>query len=396
MMRCVASRDGSTSRSSVLFDQKVALDSGPAAFDLGWLRSRDRPKHSSRNGSVRAVDLFCGCGGLTLGIEESARALGKGLEILLASDIDTDALATYRLNWPSARTEEVPVQELVDGTFGDPLTAREKRLRIELGRVDVLVGGPPCQGHSDLNNHTRRADPKNELYFKMARFCEVLDPMHIVIENVPGVLHDSSQVAQRTWAALENLGYSVSTAVVDSSRIGVAQKRRRSITLASRAVTPDLGAALTRHEVEPRPVSWALGDLCGLDPSSSVWDSPPTPSPETRERIDYLFDRDLHDLPDSQRPDCHRLKSHSYKSVYGRMFWDRPAQTITTGFGGMGRGRYVHPLERRTITPHEAARIQFFPDFFLFAGDQRTKMQLQIGNAVPPKLGYVLGLELLS
>src|SRR5690606_26715584 len=108
-----------------------------------------------------------------------------------------------------------------------------------------------------------------------------------------------------------------------------------------------------------------------------------------------LFDNVLHDLPDSERPDCHRLKNHSYLAVYGRLYWDRPAPTITRGFAYTGRGRFVHPLEPRTLTPHEAARVQFFPDYFSFGNANRSTMQNIIGNAVPPKMGYVAALELL-
>jgi DNA (cytosine-5)-methyltransferase 1 len=139
---------------------------------------------------------------------------------------------------------------------------------------------------------------------------------------------------------------------------------------------------------------WAIADLISSK-SESMFDSSPRLAAVTSDRIDYLFDRGLHDLPDSERPDCHRLKRHSYVSVYGRMHADRPAQTVTTGFGTMGRGRYVHPTERRTITPHEAARIQFFPDFFTFGDAGRSLLQKTIGNAVPPKMGYALGLHLL-
>lgn len=94
-----------------------------------------------------------------------------------------------------------------------------------------------------------------------------------------------------------------------------------------------------------------------------------------------------YDLPDYLRPDCHRLKQHSYKSVYGRLRWDQPAQTITTGFTSMGQGRYVHPARARTITPHEAARLQGFPDYFRFGEGPRSVWCKLIGNAVPPALG---------
>ena len=117
---------------------------------------------------------------------------------------------------------------------------------------------------------------------------------------------------------------------------------------------------------------------------------------DLKKRIAYLFEHDLYDLPNSQRPFCHRAKDHSYVSVYGRMRWNLATQTITTGFGSTGQGRFVHPLRRRTLTPHEACRVQFIPDFFSFPETRRRHLQEMIGNAVPPKLAYVIALSLLA
>ena len=261
--------------------------------------------------------------------------------------------------------------------------------------MDLLIGGPPCQGHSDLNNHTRNRDDRNELYLRMARFCEIIRPAHVLIENVPGVLRDKNQVAQRTWHELEKLGYLVQSATIDVSKYGVAQKRKRNVTVASLKVSDNIHEFLTQMETPVRPLSWAIQDLQKQYLSSSIWDSSPTPSKENQRRMEYLFNKGIFDLPDSQRPDCHRLKEHTYVSVYGRLHWEKPAPTITTGFGSMGRGRNVHPAIPRTITPHEAARIQFFPDFFSFGNHGRTLYQKFIGNAVPPKLGYLIGVFLL-
>ena len=111
-------------------------------------------------------------------------------------------------------------------------------------------------------------------------------------------------------------------------------------------------------------------------------------------RIHYLFENDLYELPNEQRPDCHRLKSHTYPAVYGRMHWNQPSP-ILTGGACCGRGRFVHPLQERTLTPHEAARIQYFPDFFDFSGLTRTGLIQAIGNAVPSRAGYVVALPLL-
>lgn len=395
--RTVTRRNGSTVTTDLPSPETPSAGaeaSAHSAFDLAWLRSPTAPDLAPAATPVRVVDLFAGCGGLSVGIREAARALGLRMEAVLANDLEAPILGIYERNFPEAEIVCTPVETLFDGECGSDPTEQEIALRDRLGRIDVLVGGPPCQGHSDFNNHTRHDDPKNELYLRMARFCEVVGPTHVVIENVPGVERDRRQSAQRTWAMLESLGYSVSTGVIDASRIGVAQKRRRSITLASLTITPSVDELVESIELKPRTVDWAIGDLEHVVPTSLL-DRRPTPSDENQRRIDYLFDHDLYDLPDSERPDCHRLKAHTYKAVYGRLVPDKPAPTITTGFGSMGRGRNVHPQQRRTITLHEAARIQFFPDFFDFGEGPRTLIQKVIGNAVPPKLGYAIGLHLL-
>lgn len=365
--------------------------------DLAWLTANQAPEVMEFPGSpeVRVVDLFAGCGGLSLGVAESCRAVGKAFVPVLAVDTDQRALGVYEANFPEVEALAEPVESFLDGEIGSALTFSERALRKRMGDIDLLIGGPPCQGHSDLNNHTRRRDPRNELYLRMARFCEVVRPSNVIIENVPGVLRDHAQAAQRTWTFLESLGYQVSTGTINSADVGVAQSRKRNLTLASLQVQPSVHLAVADVGRPTRPVDWAINDLRTHYDPSSIFDSAPVPTGETLHRISYLFTEGLYDLPDSERPDCHRLKSHTYKSNYGRMYPDRPAQTITTGFGVMGKGRFVHPHEPRTITPHEAARVQFFPDFFDFGSDGRIQLQKLIGNAVPPKLGYAVGLHLL-
>jgi len=392
--RSLQRRDGSVSATQLRSSADTTGMRADAAFDLEWLRSTTRVGAANSQNVVRIVDLFSGCGGLSVGIGEAARGLGMHLDAVLANDVDGDVLDVFSLNFPEAEIICAPVETLFDGACGDQPTPTEIELADRLGPIDMLIGGPPCQGHSNVNNHTRHDDPKNELYLVMARFCEVVRPAHVIIENVPGVERDRRRVAQRTWAILEGLGYAVDSGVVDASHLGVAQRRKRSITIASLSVEPSVKQAVRSLEVHERSLGWAIADLVDVPPISHM-DQATQPNSVTKSRIDYLFDNDLYNLPDSERPDCHRLKSHSYNSVYGRMHWDQPSPTLTTGFGTMGRGRFVHPLRRRTITPHEAARIQFFPDFFNFGSGSRTLIQKVIGNAVPPKLGYALGVHLL-
>ena len=364
----------------------------PDGADLAWLRSSSKPIEPTGR-RLRTADIFSGCGGMSLGVSEAARAVGSSHEVVLAIDSNEQALGVFRENFHPRIARSEPVESSFDGTVGGRLTSAERRLRAEVGTIDLLVGGPPCQGNSDLNNHTRREDPKNDLYARMARCAEVLEPDHVVIENVPGVRHDKGNVVSRTAARLLALGYRVSDGVLDGTRLGVPQMRRRHFLVASRVHEIDF-AALNTADHSPRPIGWAIADLLDFQ-GQTTFDTPSKHHVRNAVRIDYLFDHDLYDLPDAQRPDCHRLKRHAYQAVYGRMRWDEPAPTITRGFGCTGQGRFVHPLRRRTLTPHEAARVQFFPDSFRFGNLARRALQEVIGNAVPSKLAYCVVRELL-
>ena len=398
--RTVALRDGSRRRTSlpvrgVLDTSRIEQVELAALADAAFLQSVERPRVSAGAQKVRLADLFSGCGIMSLGVWEACRAIGRGCEPVVALDANPIPLRVYKENFPDSVVCCKPIEQVLDGQVGTGATDTERYFVKRIGRVDLLVGGPPCQGHSDLNNHTRRNDPKNWLYGRMARFAELVRPTHIIIENVSAVLHDRSAVVERTANELFRLGYAVDHDVAEVSLLGVAQRRRRHVMVASLERKPNVRRSLAAYAQEVRTVSWAIHDLVRRR-QKSVLDSVGTPSTRTRERIEYLFRKNVDNLPNRLRPDCHRLKKHSYKSVYGRMLWDGPAQTVTSGFTSMGQGRYVHPKRRRTITPHEAARLQFIPDFFRFPEDiPRTALAEMIGNAVPTKLTYVVAIELL-
>jgi DNA (cytosine-5)-methyltransferase 1 len=314
-------------------------------------------------------------------------------------DFEDAAIRAFTANFPSAKTEVAAVETLFDGDLGSEFTAKELAVARSVGELDVLVGGPPCQGHSSLNNHTRREDPKNRFYLRMARAAEVLRPRVILIENVPAVVHDSEGVVGRATQALAAAGYTVADSTVELVRLGVPQKRRRHVLLGVRAelVRGDLDVAvvLEAGTEKSRDLRWAIGDL--ETKASSLWvDTPSRPSATNATRMQWLIDNGAYDLPNHLRPVCHQGE-HSYVSMYGRLSWKEPAQTITSGFGSMGQGRFVHPSRPRTLTPHEAARIQGFPDYFRFdSAVTRTELSVIIGNAVPPALASTLMARLIA
>jgi DNA (cytosine-5)-methyltransferase 1 len=367
--------------------------------DAVFLRTSVRPDYEAITPRVRIVDLFAGGGGLSLGIAEAAKRNGRGIRVVLAAEQRPDAAAIYARNFPGAQVFEADVAHLFDGAVGSVPTKGETHLRKQVGRVHVLLAGPPCQGHSDLNNHTRRDDPRNDLYLRVARAAEVLRPTAVLVENVPTIRHDVGSSVPRATQVLKSAGYRVATAVVDLLEVGVPQRRRRHVLLASCHPGVDLDLILSASAMcsqhDPRTVRWAIGDLLDVRPGKLI-DVASVATAANRERMEWLLHHDEYDLPNHLRPKCHHA-DHSYVSMYGRLRWDAPAQTITTGYGSAGQGRYVHPARPRTITPHEAARLQTLPDFFDLGDDAtRTAWAHVIGNAVPPLLGVHLGVPLLQ
>jgi DNA (cytosine-5)-methyltransferase 1 len=333
---------------------------------------------------------------MAVGLQEAARRVERPLDIRLAVDVDENILAVYAANLPVSETRVADVSTLFDRRTGEAASEAELKVRESVGEIEFLLGGPPCQGHSDLNNHTRRRDPTNLLYVKMARAAEILTPGIVIIENVAPVQLDHAGVVKTTADFLTGLGYRVSGRVIDLSRLGVPQTRRRFLLLASMIsrIDPDvileaLSCGMRGHP--PRTVRWAIADLLDRE-LDSPYETASAVSETNMRRMSFLFRNKAYDLPNRLRPKCHRNGGHSYVSVYGRLRWDRPAQTITTGFGSMGQGRYVHPARPRTITPHEAARLQTFPDWFGFGKERRRSVLAKaIGNAVPPILMVTLG-----
>lgn len=368
-----------------------------SAFDRAFLRGATVGPTIVADLAVRVVDLFSGCGGMSLGAREACTAVGLGFHPLLAIDSDPSILRVYDANFGPSQALDTDIRKLIDGVRGTRRTQSETALLEDLGRVDVLLAGPPCQGYSDLNNHTRRADDRNRLYERVARFIEISLPEHVLVENVPTIVHSVEPSVDDTIALLRELGYYVDTAIVDLSELGVPQERKRHVVAASRSRRMSVERIVSRHHItRSRDIRWAIEDLEG-EATTRMLARPTRHSRDNVKRIDYLFDHRLYDLPNRLRPPCHRDGNHSYKSMYGRLQYNEPAQTITSGYGSPGQGRFVHPAQRRALTPHEAARLQFFPDSFDFScAKRRSDLANMIGNAVPMKLSYVFCLEFLS
>lgn len=356
---------------------------------------------------LNVVDLFSSIGGLSLGVREASRALGYRFAPQLAADLDEDALATFRANFSPVKTVNASVTSLVDYRIesvrgrtrfvDDPALTHEAT---DLSQVDLVIGGPPCQGHSSLNNHTRGNDMRNDLYLTLPAMAIATSARVVIIENVPRVIHDSREVVASSVQLLEDAGYHVAKGVLSADLLGWPQTRARHFLIASRESAPipfaDVVQLLQRRAAS---ILWAIGGLEDEVTEDDILLSTPVMSSANVERVNWLFENGKYDLENQMRPECHR-DGHTYPAVYGRLHADKPAPTITSGFQTPGRGRFIHPTRRRVLTAREAARIQGFPDVFQFVGAEGdvTKSMLQkwIGDAVPSILGFTAGLIALD
>lgn len=325
-------------------------------------------------------------GGLTIGAIEAIKEINKVPQIKFACDYDKDASDFYQKNLKKHLEKYYygDISEVLSDNFLSPPNANESAHTSLSGKIDFLFAGPPCQGHSNLNNHSRRKDPRNALYLRTIRFIEITKPQYFLIENVPAVIHSKESIINTSTRLLEEFGYEVKEAVIDFTRLGIPQSRKRHIIFGS--LSHDLSKILSKIYTNQKTlISDVLDDLIDIE-GSSIFDTPSKMNRENIVRANYLFDTDSYDLPNELRPKCHQ-GNHSYKSMYGRLKWDEVAQTITSGFGSMGQGRYLHPKRKRVITPHEAARIQGLPDWLDYSEIKlRSNLQKMIGNAVPPAL----------
>lgn len=329
--------------------------------------------YSKRRRKPIAIDLFSGCGGLTLGLRQA------GFRVVGAVEADATAAKTYRLNHPSVLLKEMDIRKLSPLSF-------KRELGLRKGELDLLAGCPPCQGFSalrTLNGAAQGRDERNRLIYEMLRYAEAFAPKAIMMENVPGLM--ARNTFRRMCRKLERLGYKLTVGIKDAARYGVPQRRRRLILLAGR----EAEIAFATESRRIRTVKTAIGRMPPAGASKDALHN--LPERKRSPRVTRLI-RDIPknggsrtDLPRRRQLSCH-LKSGGFSDVYGRMAWNDVAPTITSGCFNPSKGRFLHPLFDRAITMREAARLQTFPQSYRFdirAGKQA--IALMIGNALPPE-----------
>lgn len=324
-----------------------------------------------------AIDLFCGAGGLTLGLKQA------GFKVLAGVEIVPLAARTYTKNHPDVTCLPRDIRD-VSGT--DIL----EKHSIGVGKLDLLAGCPPCQGFSTLRTRNKSLsvdDTRNDLLFEFLRLIDEIQPKSVMMENVPTLARDARM--SEFLARLSDLGYCVdqnSVRVENAADYGVPQRRRRMILLVSKS--GPVAAAPTATPVTVRECFGAakLGPVGSTN--DPLHDHKPRRMPHVEEIIRSIpkDGGSRSSLPDHLVLDCHRGTNPGFRDVYGRMSWDKVAPTITSGCGNPSKGRYLHPEEDRAISLREAALLQTFPpDYYFDLSEGRGKAALMIGNALPPE-----------
>ncbi|MFP1908135.1 DNA cytosine methyltransferase [Lonsdalea quercina] len=325
--------------------------------------------------NLKAIDLFCGAGGLTCGLKQA------GFDVVAGIEVEKTAATTYRLNFPDHLLIESDIRTV--SPYEIMMT-----LGLNVGELDLLAGCPPCQGfssHRTRNKSTSVDDSRNDLIFDLMRFVRAFEPKVVMIENVPALSKDKR--IEDVISELEQLGYIIGAntlQVKDTAFYGVPQRRKRMILIASKygeiSEPAKLQKPLTvKNAIYNFPLPGNSGD--------PLHDFIPNRTDKIKAMIRNIpkDGGSRSDLPKAFWLPCHIKNPNGYRDVYGRMAWDKVAPTITSGCTNPSRGRFLHPEQDRSITLKEAAALQTFPYEYQFSLDRgRDFVALMIGNALPP------------
>lgn len=344
---------------------------------------------------LKAVDFFCSGGGMSFGMQEA------GIQILAGIDFDVTCKETYESNIIGAKFIHADVFNLTEKDLEDKLSLKQNDDEL------ILIGCSPCQFWSIINtNKTKSAKSKN-LLVEFSRFVKYFQPGYVVVENVPGVLRRKEESGLNEFIEwLKDNGYGTPHFKVHNvNDYGVAQSRKRFTLIASR---------ISKNEIEPLKCEGqkvVVKDVLGVhngfpeipvghEDESDFLHTVPNIS-ETNKRRLKKVDKNGGDRfgfandPELQLQ-CFIGRDNSFKDTFGRLWWEKPAPTITTKFSSISNGRFVHPEEDRALSIREGATLQSFPLNYKFKGKSKTHIARMIGNAVPPKYAAALGTAIIQ
>ena len=325
------------------------------------------------DGRPVAIDLFCGCGGMTVGLKRA------GFRVAVGVDIDTPALSSYQRNHPDVALVNADIRSV----SGRSILANA---RMKKGELALLAGCPPCQGFSRmrrLNRARASRDSRNSLLLEYVRLVDELRPQMFLLENVPGLA--KYYQFQDAVSTLASLGYTTAVTILDAADYGVPQHRKRLLLVGAKDFAPRIAGPSAKR----RTVADAIRSL---PPPGRSGD----PIHDLRSKHSDLVRARIRSVPRNGGSratakafaalSCHR-RNLGFKDVYGRLGWQRLAGTITSGCINPSKGRFLHPTQNRALSLREAALLQGFPRKYSFdLAWGRGAVACQIGNAIPPDL----------
>ncbi len=347
------------------------------------------------------LDLFAGVGGLSYGFSQIPE-----FKILAANEIEKDIAKAYSLNHPDVHMINCDINDLTENLLKKTLDEQT---------IDIVIGGPPCQSYSTVGK--RRMDDRANLFLQYKRILGIIKPRAFVFENVVGILSmDKGRLFKKVQAEFEEIGYSLKFNVLDAVDYGVPQHRERVILVGFQGNNPFVYPEAT-HGIGKKPyvtLKDAIGDLpilksgekstCYAKEKDNEFlffvrknDSlilTEHVAPKNGEHLIRIMEalkdgQCKDDLPEDIRP------KSGYGNTYAKLWWKKPATTITRNFACPSSSRCIHPRDSRAMTIREGARLQSFPDDYIFYGSDGMK-RLEIGNAVPPLLSKAIAQEMLN
>ncbi len=340
---------------------------------------------------MKVIDLFAGVGGLSLGFTQA------GFDVVYANEYIDSIAKAYKKNHPKTIVDNTDIKKI---DF-------EKTFRPYENKIDIVMGGPPCQGFSQKGKRIGLNDKRNFMFKQFVKVVKIVKPEFFLLENVPNILSsEKGYFKTEILKTFSNLGYDVKCKVLKSENFGVPQTRRRAVFLGRKN---KLDFDLPDGNGKTTTVSDALSDLPILKSGEGSKKQKYTSMPKNRfqkemrknskDVINHIATNHnkialerLALIPENgtkeDLPDHHRTKS-IHSGTWSRLKADGFARTITTRFDTPSSGQFTLPYQDRCITVREAARLQSFPDNFIFYGTKSSQM-LQVGNAVPPMMAYEL------
>lgn len=348
---------------------------------------------SSQNNKIKAVDFFCGGGGMSFGMKNA------GIEILAGIDYEPECKETYEANIEGAKFIQADVFELKEQELENELKLQKNDDNL------LLIGCSPCQFWSIINTDRKKSEKSKNLLIEFERFVKYFNPGYVVVENVPGVLRKKKESGLEDFINwLEGNKYTVHFKVHNTNDFNVPQNRQRFTLIANRVSNIELKPI---PEEGKRPtVRDTIGELNGF-PKLKAGNRDPENintvsglQPICLERMQYIKkdggNRFGFAHIERLQLKCFINREKSFRDTFGRLWWDRPSSTITTKFYAVSNGRFTHPEEDRAISLGEGAALQSFPRDYKFYGKSIASIARLIGNAVPPEYAKRIGQAIIN